>query len=109
MSCLQARDLTLTIGSSAPVLLAVVRFPPPGSEMLLLQMLHVLTDDRAPTEQLVDAVWELYDANGDIRFVAAVLAGMSKVPQESRDNNRTELFSLQIFRRCLVVPEIGKP
>uniref|UniRef100_A0A061RAN6 Symplekin n=1 Tax=Tetraselmis sp. GSL018 TaxID=582737 RepID=A0A061RAN6_9CHLO len=81
----QARDLALTIGPSAAVLLSLVRRPPPGSELLLLHMLHVLTEDRLPPWELVAAAMDLYNApeeehelSGDVRFLGPVVGGMAQ-------------------------------
>lgn len=79
----QARNLALTIGSGAPVLIAMVRFPIPGSELLLLQMLLVLTEEKAPPPALVAVIMEVYQINGDARFLSPALAGLPKARNTS--------------------------
>jgi symplekin len=77
---LQAKDLALTVGSAAPSFLAVVAEPPEGSELLVLKMLHVLTEEAAPPPPLVDAIMLFYDETGDARFLPPALGGLPRVP-----------------------------
>jgi symplekin len=50
-----------TIGSSSQELLQLIADPPAGSENLLLQVLHSLTDGTEPSKELISTVKTLYD------------------------------------------------
>ncbi|KAJ8476753.1 hypothetical protein OPV22_020480 [Ensete ventricosum] len=51
--------LVRTVGSS-PELLAIISDPPTGSEDLLMQVLHTLTDGIVPSQDLISSVKKLY-------------------------------------------------
>jgi len=74
----QAKDLALTVGGAAPSFLAVVVDPPENSELLVLKMLHVLTEERPPPLQLVDAVMQYYHVKRDVRFLPPALGGLRR-------------------------------
>ncbi|MCL7032904.1 hypothetical protein MKW94_018386 [Papaver nudicaule] len=70
--------LVRTIGSS-PEILAIISDPPSGSESLLLQVLHILTDGTVPSPDLVFAVRKLYDSKlKDVRILIPVLSSLPK-------------------------------
>jgi hypothetical protein len=51
-----------TIGSSSVELLQVISDPPQGSENLLMQVLHILTEGRTPSRDLIMTVKQLYES-----------------------------------------------
>uniref|UniRef100_A0A7I4CYA0 Symplekin n=1 Tax=Physcomitrium patens TaxID=3218 RepID=A0A7I4CYA0_PHYPA len=68
-----------TIGSSSQELLQLIADPPAGSENLLLQVLHSLTDGTEPSEELIATVKKLYDVKfQDATYLIPVLSSLSK-------------------------------
>lgn len=57
----------------------MIRNFPKGAETFVLQALHLLTDQAAPTPELTEAVKEVYlQRTQDARFLIPVLSGLSK-------------------------------
>lgn len=50
----------------------------PGSEEVILQILHILTDMQPPTHQLIAAVRTVYVRTQDARYLISILQGMNK-------------------------------
>ncbi|XP_026414316.1 uncharacterized protein LOC113309995 [Papaver somniferum] len=71
--------LVRTIGSS-PEILAIISDPPSGSESLLLQVLHILTDGTVPSPDLVYTVKKLYDSK--LKDVGILIPVLSYLPKE---------------------------
>ncbi|KAI3857964.1 hypothetical protein MKX03_006178 [Papaver bracteatum] len=71
--------LVRTIGSS-PEILAIISDPPSGSESLLLQVLHILTDGTVPSPDLVYTVKKLYDSK--LKDVGILIPVLSSLPKE---------------------------
>ncbi|WOL01913.1 hypothetical protein Cni_G10632 [Canna indica] len=70
--------LVRTIGSS-PELLTIVSDPPVGSENLLMQVLHTLTDGTIPSQDLISSVRKLYHSRmKDVEILIPVLAFLPK-------------------------------
>ncbi|GMH26513.1 hypothetical protein Nepgr_028356 [Nepenthes gracilis] len=70
--------LIRTIGSS-PVLLEIVSNPPDGSEKLLMQVLHTLTDGTIPSPELIFAVKSLIRIKRmDVEILFPVLSFLPK-------------------------------
>ncbi|XP_052176977.1 uncharacterized protein LOC127791181 isoform X2 [Diospyros lotus] len=70
--------LVRTIGSSSE-LLEIISDPPTGSENLLLQVLHTLTDGIVPSPELVLTIKKLYDTKvKDIEVLIPVLSYLPK-------------------------------
>jgi symplekin len=68
-----------TIGSSSQELLQLIADPPAGSENLLLQVLHSLTDGTEPSKELISTVKTLYDIKSqDATYLIPVLSSLSK-------------------------------
>ncbi|KAG0626679.1 hypothetical protein M758_2G143300 [Ceratodon purpureus] len=68
-----------TIGSSSQELLQLIADPPTGSEYLLLQVLHTLTDGTEPSKELISTVKTLYDVKSqDATYLIPVLSSLSK-------------------------------
>ncbi|GIL90908.1 hypothetical protein Vretifemale_18610 [Volvox reticuliferus] len=73
-----AGALALALGPTHPALLAQLRAPVPGSEDLLLVMLHALTEKDLPPGRLVDACKAWYAASGDPRVMVPVAFTLSR-------------------------------
>lgn len=70
--------LVRTIGSS-PELFGIISDLPTGSESLLMQVLHTLTDGTVPSPELVFTVRKLYDSKlKDVEVLIPVLPFLSK-------------------------------
>ncbi|XP_058110235.1 uncharacterized protein LOC131253301 isoform X3 [Magnolia sinica] len=70
--------LVRTIGSS-PELLGIISDPPTGSESMLMQVLHILTDGAVPSPELIFTVRRLYDSKlKDVEILIPVLSSLSK-------------------------------
>lgn len=70
--------LVRTIGSS-PELLNIVSDPPSGSENLLIQVLHILTDGAAPSQELISSVRMLYNSKmKDVEILIPIISFLSK-------------------------------
>ncbi|KAL2622737.1 hypothetical protein R1flu_002942 [Riccia fluitans] len=68
-----------TIGSSSPELLEIISDPPAGSEHLLLQVLHSLTEGGTPSPELISTVKKLYETKlQDAVFLIPVLSSLTK-------------------------------
>lgn len=67
------------IGIGHPYIRQMVQTFPKGAETFVLQALHLLTDQSAPTPELTEAVKGAYkQRTHDARFLIPVLAGLSK-------------------------------
>ncbi|GLT37611.1 hypothetical protein SLA2020_119170 [Shorea laevis] len=65
--------LVRTMGSSSE-LLEIISDPPSGSENLLMQVLHTLTEGTVPSKELIFAIKKLFDAKlKDIEILVPVL------------------------------------
>ncbi|GLI67882.1 hypothetical protein VaNZ11_012173 [Volvox africanus] len=73
-----ASALALALGPTHPALLGQLRAPVPGSEDLLLVMLHALTEKDLPPGRLVDACKAWYAASGDPRVMVPVAFTLSR-------------------------------
>ncbi|KAL8167658.1 hypothetical protein V2J09_009157 [Rumex salicifolius] len=70
--------LIRTIGSS-PVILEIISDPPEGSENLLMEVLHTLTDGILPSPQLINAIKSLYESKGkDVEILFPILPFLPK-------------------------------
>ncbi|BFG36416.1 hypothetical protein CerSpe_226900 [Prunus speciosa] len=70
--------LVRTMGSS-PDLLEIISDPPSGSENLLMQVLHTLTDGIVPSRELVFTVRKLYDSKlKDVEILIPILPFLPK-------------------------------
>eukprot|EP01018_Ginkgo_biloba_P004266 Gb_23976 [translate_table: standard] len=70
--------LIRTIGSSSE-LLRIISDPPPGSENLLMQVLHILTDGTTPSTDLIATVKRLYETKlKDAGILIPVLSSLTK-------------------------------
>ncbi|KAM0991477.1 hypothetical protein ACFX2C_009854 [Malus domestica] len=70
--------LVRTMGSS-PNLLEIISDPPTGSENLLMQVLHTLTDGTVPSQELIFTVRKLYDSKlKDIEILIPILPFLPK-------------------------------
>ncbi|BBN13431.1 symplekin [Marchantia polymorpha subsp. ruderalis] len=68
-----------TIGSSSAELLQIISDPPAGSEHLLLQVLHSLTEGSTPSQELIATVKKLYETKlQDAVFLIPVLSSLTK-------------------------------
>ncbi|KAG6523623.1 hypothetical protein ZIOFF_013488 [Zingiber officinale] len=75
---LQIPILVRTIGSSSE-LLRIISDPPVGSENLLMQVLHTLTDGIVPSQELVSSVKKLYHSRTkDVEILIPVLPFLLK-------------------------------
>lgn len=71
--------LVRTIGSSSSELLQVISNPPQGSENLLMQVLHILTEGRTPSRDLIMTVKQLYESKlKDAGILIPMLSSLSK-------------------------------
>ena len=60
-------------------LLDLVETCPPGSEILVTRIVHILTDKVLPTPELVDRFRMLYkNRSNDVRLLIPVLNGLTK-------------------------------
>lgn len=67
------------VGMHSPELLELVEKCPQGAETLIMRMLYILTENAAPSPELVKRVRELYQRNSsDVRFLIPVLHGLNK-------------------------------
>jgi len=67
------------IGMGDPSIRHMVKSFPDGAEAFVLQALHLLTDQTAPTPELTEAVKDVYtQRTHDARFLIPVLAGLTK-------------------------------
>ncbi|KNC48905.1 uncharacterized protein AMSG_04649 [Thecamonas trahens ATCC 50062] len=67
-----------SMGSSSPVILKVVETHPEEAKILLLQILHALTDSAPPSRELVAAVLKVYnERERNVRLLIPILSGMS--------------------------------
>ncbi|XP_077217666.1 HEAT repeat-containing protein isoform X2 [Tasmannia lanceolata] len=70
--------LVRTIGSSSE-LLGIISDPPTGSESLLMQVLHTLTDGTVPSPELIFTVRMLYDSKlKDVEILIPILSSLPK-------------------------------
>lgn len=70
--------LVRTMGSSSD-LLEIISDPPVGSENLLLQVLHTLTDGTVPSQELIFTIKKLYDSKlKDVEILIPILPFLSK-------------------------------
>ncbi|KAL2541488.1 HEAT repeat-containing protein [Abeliophyllum distichum] len=70
--------LVRTIGSS-PNLLDIISDPPTGSEGLLMQVVHTLTDGTVPSPELISTIRKLYDTKvKEIDILIPVLSFLPK-------------------------------
>nr|XP_011466471.1 PREDICTED: uncharacterized protein LOC101312467 [Fragaria vesca subsp. vesca] len=70
--------LVRTMGSSRD-LLDIISDPPAGSENLLMQVLHILTDGTVPSDELILTVRKLYDSKlKDIEILIPILPFIPK-------------------------------
>lgn len=70
--------LTRTIGAS-PMVLEIISDPPEGSESLLTEVLHTLTDGIIPSPQLINAIKSLYESKGkDVEILFPILSFLPK-------------------------------
>ncbi|XP_034219881.1 uncharacterized protein LOC117631058 isoform X3 [Prunus dulcis] len=67
--------LVRTMGSS-PDLLEIISDPPSGSENLLMQVLHTLTDGIVPSRELVFTVRKLYDSKLKVMLIFPQLVNL---------------------------------
>ncbi|XP_074592779.1 uncharacterized protein LOC141848631 isoform X2 [Curcuma longa] len=75
---LQIPILVRTIGSSSE-LLRIISDPPVGSENLLMQVLHTLTDGIVPSQEVVSSVKKLYHSRTkDVEILIPVLPFLLK-------------------------------
>lgn len=71
--------LAKNIGASSPVLLELVSAPPEGSEPLVMQVLHTLTDSGTVAPDLLAAGRKLYATHDeDVRFMLPLIPGLSR-------------------------------
>jgi symplekin len=73
-----AASLARAVGPNNPQLLQLIREPPEGSCDLLLSMLHALTDNAQPPQQLVEACIANFKASKDAQLLAPVTVAMPK-------------------------------
>lgn len=72
-------SLVRSIGSSSSELLQVISDPPQGSENLLMQVLHILTEGRTPSRDLIITVKQLYESKlKDAGILIPMLSSLSK-------------------------------
>ncbi|KAK6943128.1 Symplekin/Pta1, N-terminal [Dillenia turbinata] len=70
--------LVRTVGSS-PELLEIISDPPNGSENLLMQVLHTLTDGTIPSQELIFTIKKLYDSKmKDMEILIPILTFLPK-------------------------------
>ncbi|XP_021753889.1 uncharacterized protein LOC110719305 isoform X3 [Chenopodium quinoa] len=70
--------LIRTMGASPP-LLEIISDPPDGSENLLMQVLHTLTDGRVPSAELIFTIKKLYETKiKDIEILFPILPFLPK-------------------------------
>ncbi|XP_062095189.1 uncharacterized protein LOC133801071 isoform X2 [Humulus lupulus] len=70
--------LVRTMGPSL-ALLEIISDPPIGSENLLLQVLHTLTDGAVPSQELINTIKKLYNSKlKDIEILIPILPFLSK-------------------------------
>ena len=76
------RELVSAVGNipiNSPELLELVETCPPGSEILVTRIVHILTDKVLPTPELVDRFRMLYkNRSNDVRLLIPVLNGLTK-------------------------------
>lgn len=84
--------LIRTIGSSSE-LLEIISDPPIGSEDLLKQVLHTLTDRTIPSPELVFTIKKLYDSN--LKDVDILIPILSFLPKEEISRIFPPLVNLQ--------------
>ena len=70
--------LAKLIPPTSTSLLDVIESPPPGSEVLLLLMLHTMAQESRLPPRLVKAVENLHDQTGDSRLLVPIFADMPK-------------------------------
>eukprot|EP01018_Ginkgo_biloba_P002290 Gb_24672 [translate_table: standard] len=71
--------LVRTIGSSSSELLQIISDPPQGSENLLMQVLHILTEGTTPSVDLIATVKQLYETKlKDAGVLIPMLSSLSK-------------------------------
>ncbi|KAL6987816.1 hypothetical protein U1Q18_013561 [Sarracenia purpurea var. burkii] len=71
--------LVRTIGSSAD-LLEIISDPPIGSDMLLIQVLHTLTDGIIPSPELILTIRKLYDTK--VKAVEILIPILTYLPKD---------------------------
>ncbi|KAL4029594.1 hypothetical protein IC575_007814 [Cucumis melo] len=72
-------NLITALGSSDSELLRIISDPPPGSEHLLALVLQVLTQETAPSSDLIDTVKHLYETKlKDVTILIPMLSSLSK-------------------------------
>ncbi|XP_057525274.1 uncharacterized protein LOC130804737 isoform X2 [Amaranthus tricolor] len=70
--------LIRTMGAS-PALLEIISDPPDGSEKLLMQVLHTLTDGRVPSAELISTIKTLYETKiKDMEILFPILSFLPK-------------------------------
>lgn len=71
--------LVRAIGSSSSELLQILSDPPHGSESILLQVLHILTEGTTPSRDLIETVKQLYETKlKDAGILIPMLSSLSK-------------------------------
>ncbi|ERN05241.1 symplekin isoform X1 [Amborella trichopoda] len=100
--------LIRTIGSS-PELLSILSDPPTGSESLLMQVLHTLTDGTIPSPDLIYTVKRLYDSK--LKDVGILIPIVSSLPKDELLSLFPQLVDLPLekFKAALVRILKGSP
>ncbi|XP_057851293.1 uncharacterized protein LOC131061569 [Cryptomeria japonica] len=71
--------LVRAIGSSSSELLEIISDPPHGSESILMQVLHILTEGTTPSKDLIETVKQLYETKlKDAGILIPMLSSLSK-------------------------------
>ncbi|KAH9300844.1 hypothetical protein KI387_012427, partial [Taxus chinensis] len=71
--------LVRAIGSSSSELLQIISDPPQGSESILMQVLHILTEGTTPSRDLIETVKQLYETKlKDAGILIPMLSSLSK-------------------------------
>ena len=95
--------LVRTVGSSSVELLQVISDPPQGSENLLMQVLHILTEGRTPSRDLIMTVKQLYEIKlNDAGILIPMLSSLSK--EEDSKNAKSTQIKRALLMRTPVLP-----
>uniref|UniRef100_A0A5B6YLP6 Symplekin n=1 Tax=Davidia involucrata TaxID=16924 RepID=A0A5B6YLP6_DAVIN len=71
--------LIRALGSSYSELLCIISDPPEGSENLLTQVLHILSEGKTPSSDLISTVKHLYETKlKDVTILIPMLSSLSK-------------------------------
>eukprot|EP01135_Chromosphaera_perkinsii_P009883 Nk52_evm13s1945 gene=Nk52_evmTU13s1945 len=99
------KTLVKALGSSCEWLLHTIEHFPAGGEVLILRILHILTEDDGPSKELVDKVKSLYYQRvEDVRFLLPILSGLEKseiLNVLPKLISGTEAFVKEAIRRLL--------